>query len=260
MYPERRRYKRFKVFLIVDIESLYNDRPYFLGLTRNVSYEGFTFESQNYDLNPGDILQFTLKHPSRDISVKVNGRLIWKNDTGFECVTGVRFINYDDSIKSRIFELISCDRDSTVLDHTEQIKHEFRFKEETDTRPSPGENIELSSEVSLSKEREGKKLEEKLRNNEKNKKPFHRKVHTMTYLLFSGLVILLTCILLLTYTDPDFRSLKTQVLRIGHGAIVRAGDFMHSLLKRDNERNQSGSRSEPVNGKPPETLIEESQL
>lgn len=260
MHFERRRYNRFNIFLIVDIESLYDDRPYFLGLTRNISYDGFTFESQNYDLNPGDILQFTLKHPHRDISVKVNGRLVWKNETGFECITGVRFINLDDSTKSRIFELISSDRNSTVVDRTEQIRYELSFKEEINTEPPVARDIETSFKESLSKEKEGEEVEERLESEDKNKKPSRGKTRIMAYLLFSVLVILLTCILILTYTNPDFNSLKTQALRIGQGAIVRAGDFMYSLLKKNHEREQSGSKSEPVYNKPSEIPKKESEF
>jgi len=223
--------------MIVDIESLYDNRPYFLGLTRNISYDGFAFESQNYDLMPGDILQFTLKHPRRDISVKVNGRLVWKNETGSECITGVRFINLDDSTKGRIFELISCGRSSTVLDHTEQIRYELSFKEEIKAEPPVAGDIEPSFEGHLLEEEDEEEVEERLEREDKDKKPSRSKARVMAYLLFLGLAILLTCILILTFTNPDFKSLRAKTLKVGQEAIAKAGNFMYSILKKDQNSN-----------------------
>lgn len=109
MSTDRRQFRRFETLLIVEITPHDERSSYFLGITKNVSLEGFIFESQNYDLQKGDILEFRLKHPKNGLSVPVLGEIIWNREMRFECYSGVRFHKFDNASKSRVFELISAD-------------------------------------------------------------------------------------------------------------------------------------------------------
>jgi len=110
MPQDRRQFNRFDALLIVELSSRLDESRYFFGLTKNISFEGFVFESQNYDLEKGRVLEFRLKHPHKDISVKLTGKILWKRETGFECETGVKFIKVDSDARSKIFELVSTDK------------------------------------------------------------------------------------------------------------------------------------------------------
>lgn len=109
MSIDRRQFKRFETLLIVEIGPQKESASYFFGITKNVSFEGFIFESQNYDLRSGDILEFRLKHPQSKLSVPVLGEIVWNRETKFECYSGVKFHRFDNETKSKVFELISAD-------------------------------------------------------------------------------------------------------------------------------------------------------
>ena len=109
MSIDRRQFKRFETLLIVEVGPQKEDASYFFGITKNVSFEGFIFESQNYDLQTGDILEFRLKHPKNNLSVPVLGEIIWNSETKFECYSGVKFHRFDSETRSKVFELISAD-------------------------------------------------------------------------------------------------------------------------------------------------------
>jgi hypothetical protein len=109
MSIDRRQFKRFETLLIVEVGAQEEGSPYFFGITKNVSFEGFIFESQNYDLRAGDVLEFCLKHPKNSLSVTVLGEIVWNSETKFECHSGVRFHRFDTETKSKVFELISAD-------------------------------------------------------------------------------------------------------------------------------------------------------
>lgn len=92
---------------IVDIKPKNENSSYFLGLTRNISHEGFSFESQNYNLSPGDILEFQIKHPDGKGSASVIGEVLWHKETGFECLTGVMMRHSDDAARNDIDRLLT---------------------------------------------------------------------------------------------------------------------------------------------------------
>jgi hypothetical protein len=94
MSLDRRQFKRFETLLIVEISSQKEDSSYFFGITKNVSFEGFIFESQNYDLQTGDIFEFRLKHPQSKLSVPVLGEVVWNREiTGLIMRPKVRWLN-----------------------------------------------------------------------------------------------------------------------------------------------------------------------
>lgn len=91
---------------IVDIKPNNTTASYFLGLTRNLSREGFSFESQNFNLTQGDILEFRLSLPEGKSSAAVIGKVLWQKETGYECLTGIRIHDPDDTSRRDIDKLL----------------------------------------------------------------------------------------------------------------------------------------------------------
>jgi hypothetical protein len=135
MPTDRRQFKRFETLLIVEIGPQQESTPYFFGITKDISFEGFIFESQNYDLQPGDIFEFRLKHPKNDLSVPVFGKIVWNRETKFECHSGVRFHVLDNETKGKMFTLISSDM--TEGDRYASLVEEFRSTTEQNEKAAP---------------------------------------------------------------------------------------------------------------------------
>lgn len=135
MSTDRRQFKRFETLLIVEIGPQQESTPYFFGITKDISFEGFIFESQNYDLQPGDIFEFRLKHPKNDLSVPVFGKIVWNRETKFECHSGVRFHRLDNETKSKMFTLISSDM--TEGDRYTSLVEEFRSTTKRNGKAAP---------------------------------------------------------------------------------------------------------------------------
>lgn len=123
MPQERRQFERLEIFLIVDIKPSGEAANYFLGLTKNISLNGFSFESQNYDLNTGDLMEFKIKDPEGDLHVSVAGKVAWKKVTDFECLVGVKFYGLDEETRNKIAALIPADRelpDKKIVDDEQE--------------------------------------------------------------------------------------------------------------------------------------------
>ncbi len=91
MEEERRKAKRLEIFLMVDIQSTGEKINYYLGMTKNLSADGFSFESQNYDIKIGALLELELKDTDDDFYVHTIGKIVWKKATDHECLLGVKF-------------------------------------------------------------------------------------------------------------------------------------------------------------------------
>ena len=111
MINNRREFERFETLLIVDIQPHSEPSSFFFGITKNISFEGFIFESQNFNLKPGDILEFKLRHPKKDLSLTAVGEMIWGKETKYEYLAGVKFHRMNEELKSKISKLVSTDED-----------------------------------------------------------------------------------------------------------------------------------------------------
>jgi cell division septation protein DedD len=109
MTDNRREFERFETLLIVNIQPHSEPSRFFFGITKNISFEGFIFESQNFNLKPGSILEFKLKHPDKDLSLTAVGEILWEKKTKYEYLAGVKFRRMNEEIKSKISKLISTD-------------------------------------------------------------------------------------------------------------------------------------------------------
>jgi len=113
--PEKRLIKRSDVFLIVEFRPLRHAYEYSLGVTNNCSVEGLNFESHYHGLKRGDILEFNLRHPLINVSVPAVGEVVWKKESWYARVTGVKLKNMDQEAHERISALISSDHDMPVF-------------------------------------------------------------------------------------------------------------------------------------------------
>lgn len=107
MFDNRRRFHRFDSDTIVEFRSLKKANEYSVGMTRDFSSAGFSFESQNYDFEPEEDFEFKLKHPQRDLFVSVQGKAVWKEKSEFACVTGIELKDLDNSTRKRMLEIVS---------------------------------------------------------------------------------------------------------------------------------------------------------
>ncbi|HDH11000.1 MAG TPA: PilZ domain-containing protein, partial [Nitrospirae bacterium] len=148
MIHDKRRHKRFEVFVVVEIKSLKTPANYYLGITRDFSFEGFSFESQSMNLEVGENVEFKFKHPQDSSYVFDTGIIVWKQkDNKFDCFMGVKFKEVDKAAKSKMLEILSFagnipvdsflsdkgDKDIHV-EETEATNHEFFVDEPETTR------------------------------------------------------------------------------------------------------------------------------
>jgi len=107
MLQEKRQHERAGAFLIVQFRQRGEEDEYSHGISRDFSADGLSFDSQKYHHGPGEILECVLKHPETDLSVSVQGAIIWKKESWYKCVTGLKFIGIEENDRSRIIKLIS---------------------------------------------------------------------------------------------------------------------------------------------------------
>lgn len=112
MPRNRRSHNRFEVHIVGQFKPLSKPAVPFLGITRDFSFGGFSFESQFFDLGPGDSLTLKFKHPKSDLVVSTQGIIVWKRTTEkFICLMGIKFRDISDAVNSRILNILSavCD-------------------------------------------------------------------------------------------------------------------------------------------------------
>ena len=116
MQSNRRKQPRDDLNLIVEIKSPAGIENYHLGMTKDISAEGFTLESQNYNIKQGQILEIDIKLPDSNLSVSAIGKVIWVKVMKFECHTGIKFMRLDEEAKNRIAQLCSSAEPAPAFD------------------------------------------------------------------------------------------------------------------------------------------------
>jgi hypothetical protein len=116
MQSNRRTQPRNDINLIVEIKSPAGLENYHLGMTKNISAEGFTLESQNYNIKPGQVLEIDIKLPDSDQSIAAIGKVLWVKVTEFECHTGIIFMRLDEEAKNRMAQLFSSAEPAPEID------------------------------------------------------------------------------------------------------------------------------------------------
>lgn len=114
MLHEQRRSERSEAFLIVEFKPSNKTTEYSLGVTGNISQGGFSLDHQGFDFSQGETLECNLKHPDSMFSVSAIGEIVWRKDSWYNCVAGIRFIEIAEDAKNRILDFISMNRNKPV--------------------------------------------------------------------------------------------------------------------------------------------------
>ncbi len=78
-----------------------------MGLTRDISCEGLSFTFQNFALEPGQRLQFKLKHQSSNSMISFLGDVIWQEQRDIKSSAGVKFCDDNKKHKKILLQIIS---------------------------------------------------------------------------------------------------------------------------------------------------------
>jgi hypothetical protein len=108
MLENRRKFHRFDNSIFLEFRPLKEANEYSLGIARNFSCVGFSFESQNYDIESGEDIEFRLKHPQSELFVSLIGESVWKENSEISCITGIKFKEMDNKTKSKMLEIVSA--------------------------------------------------------------------------------------------------------------------------------------------------------
>lgn len=104
---ENRQSMRFDIFLIAEFRKAKGLHDYATGVIGDFSPEGCCLESQAHDLKPGERVELILRHPGNKSSVSALGEIIWKGETWYKCMAGIRFSGIDPAARDRIAGFIS---------------------------------------------------------------------------------------------------------------------------------------------------------
>lgn len=86
----KRTFLRFDIPLKVKFKTPKKTREYAVGITSNFSRKGFCFESQEFDIEPNEIMAFKVHHPQADVFVPVLGDIVWKKPVNTKFMVGVK--------------------------------------------------------------------------------------------------------------------------------------------------------------------------
>ena len=115
MSVEMRQFNRYDAILIAEARPFQKTQEYSVGITSNLSQDGFCFESQSLDPNPAEILEFKLTHPDSDLSVSALGEMVWKKEAWFHRKMGIKFSELEQAAKEKLLELVYTGRKHTEL-------------------------------------------------------------------------------------------------------------------------------------------------
>jgi hypothetical protein len=108
MFHERRVLHRYDSFICVKFRATKKSAEYSLGITNNITSEGFNFESQDHGIESGQNIELIFGHPKSNLTVNALGELAWKaNIPDSNCLTGVKFKDIDEATKSKMLEIVS---------------------------------------------------------------------------------------------------------------------------------------------------------
>jgi hypothetical protein len=108
MLPDNRNFQRFDINNVLEFNGAAGSGESFVGITRNFSCEGFSLETQCLKFKPGNNLKLSFKHPRKDLTISLKGKVVWKrNDGKFACVMGIEFIDMDLDTKLSMLEIMS---------------------------------------------------------------------------------------------------------------------------------------------------------
>jgi hypothetical protein len=107
MLLEKRRSERSDIFLIVEYKPFNKTTEYSLGVTNNISRDGFSLDSQKIDFEKGETIECNLKYSDNKFSVSAIGEIVWRKDFWYNCTAGINFKEIEEDAKNRIAELVA---------------------------------------------------------------------------------------------------------------------------------------------------------
>jgi hypothetical protein len=107
MLLEKRRSERSDIFLIVEYKPFNKMTEYALGVTNNISRDGFSLDSQVFDFEKGETIECNLKHSDSKFSISAIGEIVWRKDSWYNCTAGINFKEIGEDAKNRIAEFIA---------------------------------------------------------------------------------------------------------------------------------------------------------
>jgi len=110
---ERRTSERLDIYRVIQFRPLKTTAGYSLGISRNLSYEGLSFESQVVDIEPGEELELVFRNPKGSQDVSCRGSIIWKRRSNkFNTFAGISFQNMNKTARDNIMNMLSLSKDS----------------------------------------------------------------------------------------------------------------------------------------------------
>lgn len=154
MLEDKRRFERFDLSLVTKIGRDEESPRYSLGLTRNISREGLSIETRDFDFKQDNDLKLELRSPTNNTKVPLIGSVVWKRREENSNIAGVKFIFEDDKSQNEILEEISffgnIPRESLFRRAETQTEIESGTGEEAAEILSAGEKEVLSEKTPVS--------------------------------------------------------------------------------------------------------------
>jgi len=107
MTPEKRKFTRVDLPIIVEFNQARQGAEHFRGLTRNFSCEGFSFEAMDFNYELNETLEVKLKFLRKGTFITVLGDVMWKKATQDRYMTGIKLKDMSSEIQKEFLERIS---------------------------------------------------------------------------------------------------------------------------------------------------------
>ncbi len=133
---EKRASERADIYRVIQFKSLKATAGYSFGISRNLSYEGLSFESQVVDIEPGKELELVIKDPHGGVDVSCRGSIIWKKESDkFKTFAGISFQNLNKIAEDNIMNMLSLNGDMFPVTSFRREYAGPSVKETNDTDP-----------------------------------------------------------------------------------------------------------------------------
>jgi hypothetical protein len=110
MLLEKRKFKRLDIYHIIQIKS----DASLLGLIRNFSCQGFSFEMDSIDFDQKENIEFKLVYPETNLSVSFFGDVVWGKWVANTFLAGIKLRKMDKEIKDKLIEILCAIRNIPI--------------------------------------------------------------------------------------------------------------------------------------------------
>jgi hypothetical protein len=142
MQPNKRKFERFDLPLIVKFRPIYGAADFSLGLTKNFSCEGLGLEASDFNFIQNENLELNLKFPQSGSVVSLFGDVVWKTRAGDKNMAGIKLRADDSDQQDEMIKKISAYSDISIKHIYGTETGEFIKAEKKETpAPKPAEKI-----------------------------------------------------------------------------------------------------------------------